>query len=55
MKTSLIKIIVFVLLAGFIATGCERRYYMAKEHQSREHHRDHHDNNHQGDDHHDRD
>ena len=55
MKTSLIKIIVFVLLAGFIGTGCEHRYYIAKEHHRSEHQRDHHDNNHQGDDHDSRD
>lgn len=55
MKPLLIKIIVFVLLVGFIATGCERRYYIAKEHHRSEHQRDHHDNNHQGDDYQDRD
>jgi hypothetical protein len=32
MKTWVIKIIGFVLLAGFIATGCERRYYIGEEH-----------------------
>ena len=32
MKTWVIKTIGFVLLAGFIATGCERRYYIGEEH-----------------------
>jgi len=55
MKTSLIKIIGFVLLAGFIATGCEQKYYIAKEHHRTEHYRQHHDNGNHTGDHHDDD
>ena len=37
MKISVIKLMGLLLLAGFIATGCERTYYVGTEHR-------HHDN-----------
>ncbi|HSN08806.1 MAG TPA: hypothetical protein VLS85_07200 [Hanamia sp.] len=55
MKTSLIKIIGFVLLVSFIATGCEHGYYIEKDHHRSEYHQYHHDNDHRRDDRHDDD
>ena len=40
MKTNLIKLMMCIILAAFVATGCERRYYEGNEdrHEHRHHH-----------------
>jgi Ni/Co efflux regulator RcnB len=54
MKMRLIKLLIFVVLTGPLATGCERGYYEGREHR-RDERRHHHDDDHHNDDHRDHD